>query len=75
MLPHEAHLAFDCGLFKVEGLANRTCWYCQRLNPRLFFHADLHILRSTDSDVHRRSPDLRLTPCHCAERAAEIEGA
>lgn len=25
--------------------------------------------------LHRRSPDLRLTPCHCAERAAEIGAA
>lgn len=24
--------------------------------------------------LHRRNPDLRLTPCHCSERAAEIAG-
>lgn len=25
--------------------------------------------------LHRRNPDIRLTPCHCAERAAELTGA
>jgi glyoxylase-like metal-dependent hydrolase (beta-lactamase superfamily II) len=32
--------------------------------------ATLHALHQ----LHRRNPELRLTPCHCRERAAEIDG-